>query len=546
MAQAIPKKRFGDILVAGGLINATQLHQALAYASERGIKLGKSLQLLGFVSDLAVAKTLAAQLNIPFIDLEKIALDPEIVALIPELVARKHKVIALGLKPGEMLVAFSDPLNIFAIDEVKHHSKEKIVLSVAAESSIGATIDRMYGQQSAKTYSSPEREDESEAVSTINNMILQAVKLEASDIHLEPTENLLRVRFRVDGLMHVAQELPIELHSSIGSRIKVLSHMDIGERRKPQDGRFEIPVSGRNFDIRVSTLPIKDGEKIVMRLLDKSKVNIALQDLGLGAAQELLFKKHLYHPHEIILVTGPTGSGKTTTLYAALNLINSVDKNIVTVEDPIEYELDGINQVQVNPKADLTFTSTLRSILRQDPDVIMIGEIRDVATAEIAIQAALTGHLVLSTLHTNDACGAITRLINMGIPPFLIASALGAVVAQRLVRKLCRECRAPLHPPRKIQEELGLTYDENLIFYQGNGCGKCDQKGYRGRTAIYEILPVSASIENMIMEKASAHEMYNQAVRNGMVSLRDSGIAKVFSGETSLEEIMRVTMDSKG
>jgi type II secretory ATPase GspE/PulE/Tfp pilus assembly ATPase PilB-like protein len=321
--------------------------------------------------------------------------------------------------------------------------------------------------------------------------------------------------------------------------------MDIGERRKPQDGRFEIPVAGRDFDIRVSTLPINYGEKIVMRLLDKSKVKIDMKELGLESEQQELFEKHLYNPHEIILVTGPTGSGKTTTLYSALNLINSVDKNIVTVEDPIEYELAGVNQVQVNPRADLTFASALRSILRQDPDVVMIGEIRDVETAEISIQSALTGHLVLSTLHTNDACGAVTRLMDMGIPPFLISSALGAVVAQRLVRLLCTKCREPFNPPENLQEELGLEYDPKVEFFRSNGCAKCEYTGYRGRIAIYEVLSISSAMEELIMKRASTHELYRQAISEGLIPLRKSGIRKVIAGLTSLDEVMRVAMSVK-
>jgi type IV pilus assembly protein PilB len=546
MDQAKPKKRFGDILVDGGLITATQLHQALAYASDRRIKLGMALQKLGLVNDVAVAKTLASQLGLPFVDVEKIVIDSEIVNAIPELVARKYKVIALGRKPGEVLVAFADPLNIFAIDEVKKHSKGNIVMSVAAESKIIAVIDWVYDQQSAHTSASPGNVEESEAVKAVNDMMLQAVKGGASDIHLEPTEKFLRVRSRVDGVMRVNRELPLELHPSIISRIKVLAHMDIGEKRKPQDGRFEMPVGGRDFDVRVSTLPIKNGEKVVMRLLDKSRVKIDLQELGLDPDQVALFKKHLYRPHDVILVTGPTGSGKTTTLYAALNLINSIEKNIVTVEDPVEYELAGVNQVQVNPRADLTFASALRSILRQDPDVVMIGEIRDVETAEITIQAALTGHLVLSTLHTNDSCGSITRLIDMGIPPFLIASAVGAVIAQRLVRRLCKDCRTPFNPPPKIQKELGLAYDPERVFYQIRGCPKCEHTGYFGRMAIYEILSITPNLETMIMERASAHELYRQALNDGLVSLRRSGIAKVVDGLTSLDEVLRVTMDSRG
>ncbi len=545
MDQAKPKKRFGDILVEGGLITATQLHQALAYANDKGIKLGMALQNLGFVNEVAVARTLATQLHIPFVDLKKIVIDPEIVALIPEMVARKNKLLALGRKPGEILVAFADPLNIFAIDEVANYTREKVVISVAPESHIGSAIDQMYARKSPGATTSEGSADETEAVTAVNDLLLEAVRDGASDIHLEPTENTLRARFRVDGLLKVAKDFPVELIPSIISRIKVMARMDIGERRKPQDGRFEVPVGGRDFDVRVSTLPISHGEKVVMRLLDKSKVLITLGELGLDSGQQEQFRKHLRHPHEIVLVTGPTGSGKTTTLYAALNLINSIDKNIVTVEDPVEYEMVGINQVQVNPRAALTFASALRSILRQDPDVVMIGEIRDSETAEIAIQSALTGHLVLSTLHTNDACGSVTRLIDMGIPPFLIASALGAVIAQRLVRVLCKSCRTPFNPPGQIQEDLGLVYDPNRQFYQSKGCRHCEQTGYRGRVAIYEFLSISPTLETKIMERASTHDLYRQAIKEGLVSLRQSGIIKVLEGTTSLDEVMRVTMDAR-
>jgi type IV pilus assembly protein PilB len=545
MAQAKPKKKFGDILVEGGLITATQLHQALAYANDRGIKLGMALQSLGFVNEVAVARTLAAQLHIPFVDLKKIVIDPEIVTIIPEMVARKNKVLALGRKPGEILVAFADPLNIFAIDEVANYTREKIVISVAPESQIGDTIDLMYVRKASGAPAPEGGGDESEAVIAVNDLLLEAVRGDASDIHLEPTENSLRARFRVDGLLKVTKEFPAELIPSIISRIKVMARMDIGERRKPQDGRFEVPVGGRDFDVRVSTLPISYGEKVVMRLLDKGKVRITLGELGLDPDQQSLFRKHLLRPHEIILVTGPTGSGKTTTLYAALNLINSSDKNIVTVEDPVEYEMSGVNQVQVNPRAALTFASALRSILRQDPDVVMIGEIRDSETAEIAIQSALTGHLVLSTLHTNDSCGSITRLMDMGIPPFLIASALGAVIAQRLVRVLCKSCRTPFIPPAQVQEDLGLVYDPNRQFYQSKGCRQCDQTGYRGRVAIYEFLSISHALETLIMERTSAHGLYRQALKEGLVSLRQSGIGKVLEGVTSLDEVMRVTMDAR-
>ncbi|MFC1524601.1 GspE/PulE family protein, partial [Thermodesulfobacteriota bacterium] len=453
-APAAPKqrKRFGDILVDGGLISPTQLQQALDYGKNKDIKLGQALLELGLVNENAIAQTLAQQLQLPFVDLEKIVVDPDVAKTIPELVARKFKVIALGKRPGEVLVAFADPLNIFAGDEVSRHIQGKVITCVGVESRIMSSIDRIYTVRDDLTVSREQEAtgEESEAVTAVNEFLLQAVREEASDVHIEPSGDKTRVRYRVDGMLQLAREYPIAIHPSIISRIKILSNQDIGEKRKPQDGRFEIPVSGRVFDVRVSTLPLNPSEKIVLRLLDKSKVKIDMKSLGFETAQQEIFINHLNHPHEIMLVTGPTGSGKTTTLYAALHTINSIEKNIVTVEDPVEYELDGVNQVQVNPKADLTFSTALRSILRQDPDVVMIGEIRDVETAEIAIQAALTGHLVLSTLHTNDACGSITRLIDMRIPPFLIASSLGMVLAQRLVRLLCPDCKEPFHPPPSL------------------------------------------------------------------------------------------------
>ena len=353
----------------------------------------------------------------------------------------------------------------------------------------------------------------------------------------------MRVRCRIDGVLHNIRSYPLEMHPNLISRIKIMSQLDIGERRKPQDGRIELPISGREFDIRVSILPLRKGEKVVMRLLDKSKVQINLSELGFEPEQEKIFRHHLAMPHEIILVTGPTGSGKTTTLYGALNKINSPEKNIITVEDPVEYDLPGVNQVQVNLKANLTFVSALRSILRQDPDIVMIGEIRDVETAEIAIQAALTGHLVLSTLHTNDACGAVTRLIDMGIPPFLIASSLGLVLAQRLPRRLCPACKSPQEITPAISKLFPDTPTDDLIIYRPQGCPQCDNSGYRGRTAIYEILELSTDIEKLIMERATSREIARQAQRQGFKDLRRAGLAKVLSGVTSLDEVLRLSLE---
>ena len=545
--QQLRKKRFGDILIDGGLITATQLQEALNYGKENDVKLGQCLQDLGFVDELAVAKTIAKQLSLPYVDFEKIVIDPEIVITIPEIIARKHKLIALGKRPGEILVAFADPLNIFAIDEVSKILDDKLILCVAVESSINKVIDQHYKFTTSNMSIESERGGgdgkESEVVIVVNELLLDAVNDAVSDIHIEPAGEKFRVRFRVDGMLKVAKEYSIDLLPGVVSRIKIISQLDIGERRKPQDGRFEAPVAGKSFDVRVSTLPLNEGEKVVMRLLDKSKIKIDLKDLGFDPAQQKTFEEHLHHPHEIILVTGPTGSGKTTTLYGALNQINSVDKNIITVEDPVEYELLGVNQVQVNTKADLTFASALRSILRQDPDVVMIGEIRDIETAEIAIQAALTGHLVLSTLHTNDACGAISRLLEMGIAPFLIASSLGLVLAQRLLRLICPKCKRQYTLPDELKKTFDLAPDEDVVVYQPVGCDECDQRGYKGRLAIYEILELSKDIEKMIMTKASSTEIYRLALSEGLVSLRKSGISKMMEGFTSADEVFRVSME---
>ncbi|MFA6900542.1 MAG: ATPase, T2SS/T4P/T4SS family [Desulfurivibrionaceae bacterium] len=539
------RKKFGDILVEGGLITATQLQQALSYGIDREIKLGEALHELGFVNDTAVANTIARQLKIPFIDFSRIVVDPEVAQIIPEAISRKYKVLALGKRPGEVLVAFADPLNIFAVDEVGRYITDKTVVCVGIESEIVAAMDRLYAS-AAKIEQRPEDSgEESAVVSAINDILLKAVRQRASDIHIEPDHERVRVRTRVDGILREANIFPLEMHPNLISRIKIMAHLDIGERRKPQDGRFEMPISGKEFDVRVSILPLNAGEKVVLRLLDKGTVRFNLQALGLEPYQRALFIEHLSRPHEIILVTGPTGSGKTTTLYGALNYLNSVEKNIVTVEDPVEYELAGINQVQVNVRADLTFANSLRSILRQDPDIIMIGEIRDAETAEIAIQSALTGHLVLSTLHTNDAAGAVTRLIEMGIPPFLIASAVGLVVAQRLLRLLCPNCKATFTPPEELQEALGLAYDPARLFYKPVGCDKCEGSGYKGRIAIYETMVISQAIEELILKKASSHDIFRQAQKEDLTSLRQSSMAKVISGLTSVDEAFRVTMELK-
>ncbi|HFQ82044.1 MAG TPA: type II secretion system protein GspE [Desulfobacterales bacterium] len=547
--QQSKRKRFGDILVDCGLVTPAQLEEGLRYGEENNVKLGQSLKDLGIVDELTIAKTIARQLGFPYVDFDKITIDQTAVILIPELVARKHKLIALGKRPGEVLVAFSDPLNIFAVDEVSKIIKGRMVLCVAVESRIEEMIDKYYLSitQPASAIDEPDEDapPDSEVVEIVNSILLQAVKREVSDIHIEPNGDMLRFRFRIDGMLRVAKKYPIAMLPAIISRIKIMSMLDIGERRNPQDGRFELPILGHSFDVRVSTLPLNRGEKIVMRLLDKARVNVNLKDLGFEKKQQELFEKHLFNPHEIILVTGPTGSGKTTTLYGALNLINSIDKNIVTVEDPVEYELIGVNQVQTNAKAGLSFASALRSILRQDPDVVMIGEIRDEETAEIAIQAALTGHLVLSTLHTNNASGAISRLVEMGIPPFLITSAVGLILAQRLIRRLCPECRREIKHAANILEDLGLAPDHPVTLYGPGKCSKCEHLGYKGRIAIYEVLTISSKLEDMIMDRVSTGEITRQAQAEGLVTLHQSAVKAMLAGITSPEEIYRLSIEDK-
>ena len=536
------KKRLGDILVDEGVISQAELIQALDYGKQKGLKLGQALKELGMADETAVTKALSNQLRIPLINLEKIVLDPALGQVVPEMLARKHLLVPVGKKEGKILVAMADPLNIYAFDEVSRSAKAKVEACIAPESQIRSALERLYAKEAAAP-SATEETEENEAVSIINETILEGVKSGASDIHIEPMETHLRIRHRVDGVLQSVKQLSLDLHPSMVSRLKVMSGLDIGEKRRPQDGRFQMSVTGREIDFRVSTLPTSKGEKVVLRLLDKASIRHSLGELGLEEDQRYLLEKNLKNPHGMILVTGPTGSGKTTTLYACLNIINSVDKNIVTVEDPVEYELEGINQVQVNPKADLTFANALRSILRQDPDIVMIGEIRDSETSEIAIQAALTGHLVLSTLHTNTSAGAITRLLDMEIQPFLIASSLYLVVAQRLLRRLCPACKRPFVPEKELIEQWGL--EGPLELFSPVGCQECNNTGYRGRLAIFEMLEITPAIEVLIMRKAGASDILGQAKGQGTKTLRESGLDKAVAGITSLDEVFRVTMDAK-
>jgi type IV pilus assembly protein PilB len=563
------RKRIGEILVELGYLTQEQLNKALevvqATKSSRDHSrelIGKVLINMGLINEEQLAQAIARQWNIPFVDLSNIDLSLEIARTVPEDVCRRYKLIPVGKEGERLFIAMADPLDVYAIDHVRLITGFIVEPRVATESSIQAAIDKIFGVEKsvkealeqiedlpgAKVPTEEEiaveelREiaDQAPIVRLVNLIITQAVRERATDIHIEPRKSDIAVRYRVDGLLHNARLVPKHLHPAITSRIKIISGMNIAERRIPQDGRIPLNVDGKEIDLRVSTLPTIFGEKIVMRILDKSSTLLSLSQLGFQHEAQMVFERIINQPYGMILITGPTGSGKTTTLYAVLRQLNSPEKNLITVEDPVEYQLTGVNQVQINPKANLTFANSLRSILRQDPDIIMVGEIRDSETAEIAINAALTGHLVLSTLHTNDAPSAITRLVDMGIEPFLIASSLIGVTAQRLVRKICPYCKIEYTPHIDSLSFLDLEIPKNVKLYRGHGCDKCQGKGYMGRTALQEVMVVDESIKTLILERASSSMIKEQARKNGMRTLLEDGWAKALEGITTVEEVLRV------
>ena len=551
MATVRHVKSLPELLLEHGVLTPEQLQHAQAQAAKSGQSLKRLIVQQGLITEQEVAALVAAQSGVTSIELTHYLIKPEVVGLVPEALARKHTLMPV-FKIGETLtVAMDDPLNFFAIDELRLKTKCEIKTVVASETSIRAAIDQYYGasgtiadvtqaiQDATLPKSDVEAAQEAPIIRLVNFLIMQAVKERASDIHLEPGDGILRTRLRIDGVLREIAGPPVHLHAAVASRIKVLAKLDIAEKRKSQDGRFRLKMEDKEIDLRVSTVPTQFGEKVAMRLLDPSSARLSLEQLGLDGPMRVQVERLIRLPHGILLVTGPTGSGKTTTLYAALSLINSVDKNIMTIEDPVEYQLPGVNQVQVNPKAEVTFASSLRSFLRQDPDVIMVGEIRDRETAEIAIQAALTGHLVFSTLHTNDAASSITRLIEMGVEPFLVASSVVGVVAQRLVRVICPACRAPYHPTPDLAGELGLQ--ERAELFRGMGCAACRQSGYKGRIGIFELLPMTEAVKNLVVSKAPAHAIHEAAIKDGMRTLREDGVAKALAGVTSIEEVVRVT-----
>jgi len=562
--RAFRPRRLGEILLAKYRITPEQLESALEEQKKTGEKLGEILQKMGLVESKEVYGALAEQLGVPYVDLDSYVIDPRVVTLLPEKFCRQYQLVPIGEEKNALILAMANPVDVVAIDRVRLMTKKEVKPVMASPQDIEKVLNAYYGIgesveeliREAETREGlvlPEEEEElkidqlkalgeeAPIIRVVNMLILQAIRSGASDIHIEPQEDQVRIRFRIDGILHDITSTSIQVHPALVSRIKILSRMNIAERRLPQDGRFQVTVDNRTVDFRVSSLPTIFGEKIVMRILDKSTLLLDLDRLGFEEEDLEKFYRLIQHPYGMILLTGPTGSGKTTTLYSALNFINKPDLNIITIEDPVEYRLPGINQVQVRPKIGLTFASALRAIMRQDPDVIMVGEIRDYETAEIAIHAALTGHLVFSTLHTNTAAGALVRLQEMGIPSYLIASALVGVVAQRLVRKICERCKVAFEVRGPIARELTGGKEDHLVLFRGKGCPECNKTGYRGRIAVSEVLVMDDDLRALVLRNATEREITEKACERGMRTLRENAIRKVLRGVTTLEEMYRVT-----
>lgn len=550
-----------DMLLAKRLISQEQITRAKEDMKKTGLSLEVTLEKLGYIREEDMLNAVAESMRVLYVDLKDYLIDTEVVKLIPEDLARKFKVIPLFRIGNTLTLAMANPRDIMMLDEIRMRTRIQVIEPVlSTEKAIHDAIGQYYGvagslddiiksvgkinlpaaTTEAEVKTLAKAAEEAPIVRLVNLILMQAVKDKASDIHIEPEEDSLRVRFRIDGILHEVLTPSKNLQSVIASRIKILADIDIAETRRPQDGRMRLKMENRSLDIRVSTFPTIHGENVVLRVLDKSSLILGLADLGFSKVDLKDFEKLIRSPYGIILVTGPTGSGKTTTLYSALTMINSMEKNIITVEDPVEYELPMIRQTQVNPKAGLTFATGLRNMLRQDPDIVMVGEIRDKETADIAIQASLTGHLVFSTLHTNDAPSALTRLTDMGVEPFLIASSLIGIVAQRLVRVICKDCKEKCAPSNGILRELGLK-EGGQAFCRGRGCASCKNTGYAGRTGIFELLRMSEEIRKLIVNKASSDEIKKKAVGDGMRTMRDDGLDKVKRSITTVEEVLRVT-----
>ncbi|HEX7215917.1 MAG TPA: type IV-A pilus assembly ATPase PilB [Methylomirabilota bacterium] len=564
--------RLGDRLVAEKLISTDQLQKALAEQKGSAEKLGTILVRLNFITEDSLVSFLSKQYAIPAITVAQVDPDPDVLKLVPEQIAKKHGVLPIKRMGNTLTLAMADPTNVFALDDVGFMTGLQIQPVVASEAAIRKAFERLYetgasvtdmmsqleesdtdvevvegGEETfskADIFDLKESADEAPVVRLINMILTDAIRRGASDIHLEPYEKVFRVRFRIDGVLHEIMTPPKRLEAALTSRVKIMATLDIAERRLPQDGRIKLRYHQREIDFRVSTLPTIFGEKTVMRILDKEALQLDLSALGFDPWSLEQFTKAIHSPYGMILITGPTGSGKTTTLYSAIHTINSPDINIMTAEDPVEYNLKGVNQVQVNDEIGRTFAACLRSFLRQDPDVILVGETRDLETAQIGIRAALTGHLVLTTLHTNDCPSTPARLLDMGIPPFLVSSSLQLILAQRLGRKVCRDCREPyeaseesLVPYGHVPQGLGT-----INFYKGKGCQTCNFTGMKGRVAIYEVMPVTTELRDMILRNATTNEILGVAISQGMKTLRQNALQKVIDGVTTVEEVLRVTL----
>ena len=561
--------RLGDILVKNNLISKEQLAKALEEQKMSGgqSKLGSILVKQGLITEVDLTSFLSRQYGVPTINLADYEIDPAVVKIIPPEVVQKYGLVPVNRAGSTLIVAVSDPSNLFAIEDIKFMTSYNVEMVVASEGDIKNAIDKYYDQsasladvmdnidvedlelvdteENVDVGSLEKATEDAPVVKLVNLILMDAIKKKASDIHIEPYEKTFRVRYRIDGVLYEVMKPPLKLKNAITSRIKIMAELDIAERRLPQDGRIKIKLGGgKDMDYRVSVLPTLFGEKVVMRLLDKSNLQLDMTKLGYEEQALKFFKTEIHKPFGMVLVTGPTGSGKTVSLYSALSELNKVTENISTAEDPVEFNFAGINQVQMHEDIGLNFAAALRSFLRQDPDIIMIGEIRDFETAEIAVKAALTGHLVLSTLHTNDAPATINRLLNMGIEPFLVASAVNLITAQRLARRVCSECKEPEAIPAQALIDAGVPAEEagDFVCYRGKGCPVCNNTGYKGRVGFYQVMPMLEPIRELILNGANTAEIKRESMRLGIKTMRQSGLTKLKEGVTSLEEVLRVTV----
>lgn len=566
--------QIGELLIKEGLISQAQFDEAYRKQKHTGERIGVILVNMGALSENDLLKGLAKQLNIEYIPPSEVFnFDKEIAYLIPENLARKHMVFPYKKESNILSIVMADPFDLVSIDDIQRVVGLNIQPAISSSRAIEDVISRIFTPKEEKRILEvlqnlqhtslkieQKKEDdrvdldkikqqieEAPIVKLVDYILTNAINKRASDIHLEPQDDRVKIRYRIDGVLYDIISAPKELQMAISSRVKILANLDIAERRLPQDGRFTIKYEGREIDLRVSCITTIFGEKIVLRLLEKTAFNFQLEELGLDTNQLEIFKIYMYQPYGMVLLTGPTGSGKSTTLYAVLSRIRSSERNIITIEDPVEYQINGINQIQANFKIGLSFANGLRSILRQDPDTIMVGEVRDQETAEIAIRAALTGHLVLSTLHTNDAVGTIVRLVNMGIEPFLVCNSLTLAVAQRLVRRICTKCREAYSPSSTLLESLGLqsSNNEEIFFYRGKGCDVCNNSGYYGRAGIFEIMIMTQEIRNLLLQNALPNVIKRKAQENGMTTLLESGLYKVIQGITTIEEVLSTCIEEE-